>query len=147
MSSTVLWSAVSSDSLMCCLHECHLGLNKTLLFWFELTNLALARGLESNLPKDPNKDAHLRSCLTLSSCSLDPPVWDLYASFLNDLWMINSSFSLSLVVCSWMCLIIWHLQLYLMCSFDKFIRTSHFLFSKRYQDISNQPECSLGKDT
>ena len=51
------------------------GLTKTSFFWLELTDLAIAQGLQGSAPMDPNKGMCPRSCLFLSVCTLpDLPV-------------------------------------------------------------------------
>lgn len=53
------------------------GLSQTLLFWHELTNLAIAQEPQSTPPMDRNKSMCPRSCLSLSAPCLDLPVWPL----------------------------------------------------------------------
>lgn len=44
--------------------------HKTLLFWFELTNLVLFWEPQSTPPMDPSKSVCPRSCLCLFVCTL-----------------------------------------------------------------------------
>lgn len=89
---------------MCSLYKTLTELTKAPHFWFELTHLALALILQSTPRTNPNKGKCPRSwsslCLRPALTSLCGP--SSHATyFLQDLWVLSFSISLSFVVFCW----------------------------------------------
>ena len=98
-----LWSTVAQPprAFPLCLDKTPMQLTKAVLFWFELTSLALALEPQSTLSKDPSKGMYPRCYGSVCTLPWPPHVvpWGM-PCFPQDLWVINLyinfSFGLSL---------------------------------------------------
>lgn len=93
-----------STHALCTLSKAPVGLNKTPLFQLELTSWALAQEPQSTTSTDRNTCTCPRSCFFLSlrstfTSQCSPSRCAVY--FLQDLWLMTFSISVSLVVCYW----------------------------------------------
>ena len=129
-----LWSTVSSTSqcipFLYSFGKTPLGLTKkNPFFWFKFINPASTWEPQSTPPTDSNKGMCPRSCplLCLHSSLIYPCGPSRCAiCFLQDIWVINFSISISFVMCCWIAA---HLILCSLnkCEFDKFITLANVI--------------------
>ena len=145
------------------------GLLKTSFLWFELTYPDRAQELQSTPPTRPNKVLCPGSCVFLSPCLhsvLTSPCGPSGRAgrFLQNLWVMNFSIPVSLVVCFW--IVAHHSALCALlnkCSFSRRIvkatqfiefcysRSQELRISDRVQAVTraslDQVQCSSQRET